>query len=208
METLHHLITHYGYFGIFALLMFGIVGIPVPDETLLALSGFLVYSGELHLIPTFIAAYLGSITGISISYAIGSAFGHHILIKYGHYIRITEAHLQKAHNWFERIGRWALFIGYFIPGVRHVVAIFAGTSELELWEFALFAYTGGFIWTTVFISVGYFFGRRWKYVLNLVGHNIIFISIAALIILIVFYIIKKRIETILGLRIHNVRNKL
>ncbi len=194
METLHHLIAHYGYFGIFTLLMFGIVGLPVPDETLLALSGFLVYSGELHLIPTFIAAYLGSITGISISYAIGSTFGHHVLIKYGHYIHITAERLSMAHNWFEKVGRWALFIGYFIPGVRHMVAIFAGASELQMWEFAVFAYSGGLIWTAVFISTGYFFGRRWQYVFNLVDHNIIVVSVAALLILILFYFIKKRIN--------------
>ena len=192
METLHHLIAHYGYFGIFTLLMFGIVGLPVPDETLLALSGFLVYNGELHIVPTFIAAYLGSITGISISYAIGSTFGHHILIKYGHYIHITETRLQKAHDWFEKIGRWALLIGYFIPGVRHVVAILAGASELQMWEFALFSYTGGFIWTATFISLGYFFGSHWKNVLYPLDHSIILISVAVLLILLVIYFIKKR----------------
>jgi len=196
METLHHLITHYGYLGIFTLLMLGIVGIPVPDETILTLSGFLVYSGELHIIPTFIAAYLGSITGISISYAIGSTFGHHILVKYGHYIHVTEARLQKAHNWFEKIGRWALLLGYFIPGVRHVVAILAGASELQLWEFALFAYSGGFIWTVTFISIGFFFGKHWGLVLHTVNHHIIIISIAAFIITVVSYYIKKRLNKI------------
>ncbi len=191
METLHHLITHYGYFGIFTLLMFGIVGLPVPDETLLALSGFLVSRGELHIIPTFIAAYLGSITGISISYAIGSTFGHHILLKYGHFIHITEARLQKAHDWFEKIGRWTLLLGYFIPGVRHVVAILAGASELQMWEFALFSYTGGFIWTATFILLGYYFGIHWKSVLYAVDHRVIIISIAAILTLLIFYFIIK-----------------
>ncbi|MDR3628293.1 MAG: DedA family protein, partial [Ignavibacteriaceae bacterium] len=120
--------------GIFSLLMLGIIGLPVPDETLLTLSGYLIFHGELKLIPTFFSAFLGSIAGISISYAIGSTFGHHILIKYGHYIHITEDRMEKAHLWFEKIGRWSLLVGYFIPGVRHVVAIFAGTSELQMWE--------------------------------------------------------------------------
>jgi len=195
METLQHLITHYGYLGIFTLLMLGIVGIPVPDETILTLSGFLVYSGELHIIPTFIAAYLGSITGISISYAIGSTFGHHILVKYGHYIHVTETRLQNAHNWFEKIGRWSLLVGYFIPGVRHVVAMLAGASELSLWEFAMFAYSGGFIWTITFLSIGFFFGKHWRMVLHTVNHHIIIISIAAFIIILVSYYIKKKINS-------------
>jgi membrane protein DedA with SNARE-associated domain len=144
------------------------------------------------LIPTFLAAYFGSITGISISYAIGSTFGHRVLIKYGHYIHITEERLQKAHNWFEKTGRWTLIIGYFIPGIRHIVAIFAGTSELQLWEFALFAYTGGLIWTTTFLSVGYFFGDNWSSVLDIINHHIIILTIVFLV-LIIFYLLYKKI---------------
>jgi len=192
MDTLFIWISHYGYFGIFSLLVLGIVGLPVPDETLLTLSGFLIYKGTLHWIPTFLSAYLGSITGISISYAIGSTFGHRILIKYGHYIHITEERLQKAHNWFEKIGRWTLLIGYFIPGIRHIVAIFAGTSELQLWEFALFAYTGGLIWTATFLSVGYFFGDKWSSVLDIINHHVIILTIVFLV-LIIFYLLYKKI---------------
>ena len=192
METLHYLIIHYGYFGIFALLVLGIVGLPVPDETLLTLSGYLVSRGELHFVPTFFAAYFGSIAGISISYAIGSTFGHHVLIKYGHFIHITEERLEKAHNWFEKIGRWSLLVGYFIPGVRHVIAIFAGASELQMWEFGLFAYTGAFIWSLTFISIGFFFGREWEIILKAVNHHIIIITIAASFLLLILYFVKKR----------------
>jgi len=191
MDTLLIWISHYGYLGIFSLLVLGIIGLPVPDETLLTLSGFLIYKGTLHWIPTFLSAYLGSITGISVSYAIGSTFGHHLLKKYGHYIHITEERLQKAHNWFEKIGRWALLFGYFIPGIRHVIAIIAGTSELQIWEFALFAYTGGLLWTATFLSVGYFFGDNWSIVLETVNHHIILLTIAVLIILLFVFLFKK-----------------
>ena len=191
MENLQFWISHYGYMGIFSLLMLGIIGLPVPDETLLTLSGYLVFHGELKLIPTFLAAYMGSIAGISISYALGSTFGHHILLKYGHYIHITEARMEKARLWFQKIGRWSLVIGYFIPGVRHIVAILAGTSELEMWEFALFAYSGGLIWTVSFLSIGYFFGKHSRVVLRSINHNIITICIVAGIFLLLFYIFRK-----------------
>ena len=191
MENIQFWISHYGYLGIFSLLMLGIIGLPVPDETLLTFSGYLIFHGELKLIPTFFSAFLGSIAGISISYAIGSTFGHHILTKYGHYIHITESRMQKAHLWFEKIGRWSLLVGYFIPGVRHVVAILAGTSELQMWEFALFAYSGGFIWTTTFLSIGYFFGRHSRVILHSINHNIVSISIAGVIVLILFYLYRR-----------------
>ena len=42
-------ITHYGYGAIFCLLALGIVGLPAPDETLLAFSGYLVSRGTFIL---------------------------------------------------------------------------------------------------------------------------------------------------------------
>jgi membrane protein DedA with SNARE-associated domain len=194
MDTLIYLINHYGYLGIFTLLMLGIIGLPVPDETLLTLSGYLIYRGHLHLIPTFFSAYLGSILGISISYAIGSTFGHHILLKYGHYVHITEERLQKVHRWFGKIGRWTLLVGYYVPGVRHIIAIFAGASELELWEFGIFAYTGGLLWTITFLSIGYFFGEKWKIILRLVDKHLTTASIIAVAVIILYFLIKMFIK--------------
>src|SRR5438067_9158429 len=54
-------ITQYGYFAIFCLLVLGIVGLPVPDETLLTFSGYLVFKGHFGFLPTVASAYAGSI---------------------------------------------------------------------------------------------------------------------------------------------------
>ena len=40
-------ITQYGYLAIFGGLVFGIVGLPVPDETLLTFTGYLIFKGHL-----------------------------------------------------------------------------------------------------------------------------------------------------------------
>jgi membrane protein DedA with SNARE-associated domain len=193
MDTLNTWITHYGYFGIFALLVFGIVGLPVPDETLLTLTGYLVYKGELHLGWAFSSALLGSMTGITFSYVLGKTFGLYIFKKYGRFFHITDERLDKTHDWFERFGKWSLLFGYFIPGVRHFVAIIAGTSKLELWKFTLFAYSGAFIWASTFFSIGYFFGEKWDIILHQIEKHIIIISIIAAVCLILFYIFRKKI---------------
>src|SRR5947207_12146611 len=54
-EIALHWIGEYGYAGIFSLLIFGIVGLPVPDEWLLTFSGFLVFKRTLLFVPTFAA---------------------------------------------------------------------------------------------------------------------------------------------------------
>src|SRR3989442_14379318 len=71
-------ISQYGYPAIFFLLVGGIVGVPVPDQLLLVLSGYLVLTGALSLGPTLLAAVLGSIVGITLSYALGRCSGSYL----------------------------------------------------------------------------------------------------------------------------------
>src|SRR6266849_5894448 len=158
-------ITHYGYLAIFSLLVLGIVGLPVPDETLLTLTGVLVHTGHLSLPLAFLAAFSGSACGITISYLLGRTFGLKLIHRYGKYFRIREEHVEKAHAWFRHAGHWSLTFGYFIPGVRHFTAYAAGMSCLEPPQFMLFAYSGAALWATTFIGLGYFLGDRWKSVL-------------------------------------------
>ena len=87
-----------------------------------------------------------------LSYLIGRYAGDHYL----------KRHLQKGmdrlEHWFERVGKWALAFGYFIPGVRHLTAIGAGSSGFPFGEFARYAYGGALLWTFLFFGIGYFIG--------------------------------------------------
>lgn len=155
-------ISQYGYPAIFFLLMLGIVGLPVPDETLLTFTGYLIFSRHLKLAPAFIAVLAGAICGITLSYLLGRTFGLALIHRFGKYIHLTEERLAKAHRFFERAGHWSLTFGYFIPGVRHLTAYAAGVSYLEPHIFALFAYMGAFFWASTFLALGYFLGERWQ----------------------------------------------
>ncbi len=161
MDFLLQWIAQYGYAAIFVLLVLGIVGLPVPDEWLLTFTGYLVYRKQLLLIPAAGSALAGSVCGITISFLLGRWVGLHFLLKHGSRFHITPERVELAHRWFQRIGRWTLAIGYFIPGVRHVTAYLAGFSELEFPTFAVFAYSGAVIWCATFIGFGYLAGEHW-----------------------------------------------
>ena len=190
METITHWISHYGYFGIFSLLVMGIVGLPVPDEWLLTFTGFLIYKQTLQPVPAVIAGILGSACGITVSYTIGRTLGIYVLKKYGKYFHITEKRLDLTHRWFARVGTWALLIGYFIPGVRHFTAIVAGTSKLRPIAFGAFAYTGACLWVTTFVSVGYFFGEKWSQVLDEVERHLAGLAWLAVIVVVIYILLR------------------
>jgi membrane protein DedA with SNARE-associated domain len=157
-DTLVHLLLNYGSIVLFSLLVLGIIALPIPEETLLIFAGGLMAKGMLHIPSTILAAGAGSLCGITISYLLGLTGGHFLVQKYGKWVGITIERLEQAKKWFNRFGKWSLFIGYFIPGVRHFTGFTAGTAKVEYPVFSLFAYSGGIVWIATFLSIGYFFG--------------------------------------------------
>jgi membrane protein DedA with SNARE-associated domain len=158
LPTLSEWLVQYGSLFLFLLMALGIIIFPVPEETLMVVAGALMRHEKLSIPGTIIAACTGSICGISMSYLIGRSFGSFLIDKYGKWFGITHKRLEKAHVWFERFGKWTLFIGYFIPGIRHFTGLSAGITKLHYKQFAFFAYTGAVIWVSIFLSFGYFFG--------------------------------------------------
>src|SRR5205814_10174304 len=88
-------VTNYGYFGIFFLLIFGIIGLPVPDEWLLVVSGDLAFKNVLGLFPTLAIAAMGSGGGLTVSYALGRTSRNYVVRRYGRWLSIDVQQILK-----------------------------------------------------------------------------------------------------------------
>jgi membrane protein DedA with SNARE-associated domain len=188
METIVGWVKEYGYAGIFSLLTLGIIGLPIPDEGLLAFAGYLVYKGDLHIVPTIGASFLGSASGITFSYCLGRTAGNYLVREYGHFVGITAQKVTQARSWFDRVGRWGLLFGYFLPGVRHLTALVAG----KLSVFARFAYTGGFIWSVTFVVTGYYLGEEWTSVAEKIRPALVAVSGASIALICGYFFVQQR----------------
>ncbi|WP_066315811.1 DedA family protein [Bacillus sp. FJAT-29814] len=192
MQHIDFLIEHFGYLGIIVVLIGGIIGLPIPDEVLLTYVGYNVFQGKLTYIMSLLSAFTGAAGGISLSYYIGYRFGLPLLKKFGPKFHITEKKINLTKNLFQKIGPTVLLIGYFIPGVRHLAAYIAAINKYPFRKFLVFAYTGAFIWTFTFITLGSKLGQDWKQVEAYVSKYSIFLILFILIILIIFYYFWKK----------------
>ena len=183
IETIIYWISEHGYGVIFALFAIGIVGIPLPHEWLLAYLGFLIYKGNLLPVPTVAAAFFGSICGMTLNYVLGRTAGLYLVRKFGSHVNLTQERLGRMHNWFEQKGRWGLLFGFFLPGIRHFTAFAAGTSKMTFYEFAIFSFSGAFVWSSAFISLGYFLEEHWSRETKKIHHILEMGSIAVLVLL-------------------------
>src|SRR5215472_2577245 len=157
-------IGQYGYSAVFFLLIAGIIGLPVPDQLLLVVAGYLVLTKSLALAPTLAAAILGSIVGITLSYAMGRGAGSYISK-----IRFAAGGLENARQWFQRFGCWTLIFGYFIPGIRNLIGCTSGMMRLEMRYFAPYAYAGAVVSSLTCVYAGYFLGAQAGWVMASVG---------------------------------------
>ncbi|HEX7359865.1 MAG TPA: DedA family protein [Bryobacteraceae bacterium] len=196
MHSVLDLLLQYRYFGLFCLLCLGIVGLPIPDETLLVFAGYLILRGILDPWLAFITALAATMLGISISYAVGRALGYRVVPRFGKYVHLTPKRMERVNQWFSRMGAWLLTICYFIPGVRHFAALVAGMSRLRYRTFALFAYPGAVIWVAIFLAAGYFLGAQWERASATVQHDVL-IGVGA-----------ACVAALLGWAIHKFRRRL
>lgn len=188
-----HWIGTYGAVALAVLLMLGILGLPVPDETLLTFAGVLVRNGRLSFATTWGAAAFGSMCGITLSYVIGRRFGPAAVVRFGRWIRVKPADLARVERWFERSGKWSLTFGYFVPGVRHFTALVAGSSQVPVRIFAAYAYTGAALWSLLFITLGWMVGRRWEAALETVHRHLTTVAVVGVAAAAIYAVIHRRL---------------
>ena len=181
-------IARYGYWAIFILLLLGIVGIPVPDETLLLLVGYLSFTGDLRLEPALVTAFLGSACGVSVSYALGRFVGIHAVDQLANRLHISPVHMALTHRWVARWGKYVLLVAYFIPGVRHLAALVMGASLLPPLVFARFAYTGALVWSGTFIGLGYVGGEEWRQLSPGLHRTVVISAVVAVLALAILFV--------------------
>lgn len=182
-QLLVDFIDQYGYIALYVLLSAGIIGVPVPDETLMIFVGSLTYpGGPFQYIPALIVMYAGAMTGMTVSYMLGSKVGKPFLYRYGKWIKLTPKRIERTESWFQRYGIWAVFFGYFVPGIRHFTCYFAGVSGIKIYRYLLYAGTGAFVWCTTFLTLGHFIGRNFQDIMRLI-HNYVGLCAATIIVL-------------------------
>jgi membrane protein DedA with SNARE-associated domain len=160
-QSLTAWIGQYGYSAIFFLLVGGIVGLPIPDQLLLIVSGYCVLTKSLNLGPTLAVAVLGAICGITLSYALGRGAGSYLSRT-----RFGASRLDTARRWFERFGMWTLIFGYFIPGIRNLIGLVSGMMQVKIRHFVPYAYAGAVISSVTCVLAGYLAGAQAVWVLG------------------------------------------
>lgn len=191
-QLLVDLIFDWGYLGIFIMMAIESSFIPFPSEIVLIPAGYLASQGEMNIGMIMLSALGGSMLGALINYYLALTLGRKILIKYGKYFFISQEALVKMENFFYTHGHISTFTGRLIPGIRQLISIPAGLARMNLMEFSLFTALGAGIWALVLTLLGYFIGENQELINTYLHEITIFVLIGLVIIVGVYYGIKKK----------------
>ena len=158
MPDLGELIGHWGYLAIFLFVVLGNVGLPVPEETILALSGYLVWQGKLRLALVLAVGILSAAAGDNLGYWIGRRYGRQAVERYGRRVLVTPERLGSVWRFVTRYGSFGVFVARFIPGLRSLAGPLAGAAGLRPLPFLVANLLGAGLYIPFAVGIGYAIG--------------------------------------------------
>ena len=161
-----YLIDKAGYMGVFVLMTMESMVFPVPSEGVMPFAGFLIEQKTFTFWQVILVSTLGSIAGSLISYYVGYFGGMPFVRRFGKYALLDVSELEATERFFKKRGELTIFICRFIPVVRHLISIPAGTGKMNVVRFSIFTILGAGLWNAFLAYVGFALKSNWEEVMQ------------------------------------------
>jgi membrane protein DedA with SNARE-associated domain len=190
--SLIHLIETTGLVAIFLAMILESMGIPLAVEVVAPLGGALAAAGKFSLVEVIVAVVAGNLIGSFIAYGLALRYGRRLVLGPGHYIGLSEGHLELADRFFARFGSWAVLIGRVLPVICGYISYPAGLARMRPVWFGITTLIGATVWATVLATVGYKLGEHWRQFANALGALTIPFVLVLVALIVVAYVLGRR----------------
>jgi len=173
-------IVHAGYAAVFLFGFLEACCVPIPSEITFGFAGVLAGEGRLNVVAIIIIGTIAELAGSLVAYGIGRVGERPLVARFGRYLLITQADIDRAERFMAGRGVWAVPVGRALPVVRTFISIVAGFVKMPPMLFALLSLLGTAVWVTVITLVGYAVGTQWQKVahgLALAGYGIVVLAV-------------------------------
>lgn len=120
------------------------ISLLVPSTVILVAVGTLIAAGALDMLPIWIGASAGALTGSTLSFALGRRFGPAVLSTWP--MNRDPSLVERGRAAFARWGTPAVLVSHFFGPLRSVAFIIAGASAMRLLAFQLVNVPGSLAW--------------------------------------------------------------
>lgn len=138
---------------------------PVPGDTVVVFSAYLVGRGVLGLWAAYLATCAGGMLGFMAMFFLGYTRGRRFFVSRGGRL-FSEENLAKAEGWLARYGLALVAVNRFLSGVRSVIALAAGMGRMDWKRVALAGLLSIALWNALMFYAGMLVGQHWGRVLE------------------------------------------
>jgi len=89
----------------------------------------------------------------------------------------------RAEEWFRKYGYFLILLNRFFPGIRSVISIAGGISQLKVLRVTLLALISSCVWNLIWIMLGYSIGTNWDIVKEKIARIMFSYNLAILILI-------------------------
>ena len=155
----------------------GLVIFPIlPGDSLIFAIGAVAKTATLNLWFVYALLLVAAIGGNLVNYAIGRTIGQKLLDKSNNKF-IKKEYLIKTQGFYEKHGGVAIILSRFMPIIRTFAPFVAGIGKMNFINFFVYNLVGGFLWVSLLLFSGYFFGT-----IPFVQHNFEYVVIGIVLI--------------------------
>ena len=132
---------------------------PLPADSVVAFGSFLAARGEGSILGSFLATWTGNMIGTVVMYFVGHRYGPAAIRKVTN--TSDDSARQKMQKLYGRYGYAALFLSRFVPGVRSIVAPFAGAMHIPAGPAIAWMGLASAVWYGVLTWIAFSVSGNW-----------------------------------------------
>ncbi len=155
MPDLTHIIDSWGYVAIFVIVVLGNVGLPVPEETVLTIGGYLAWQGQLRFWVVALVGTVSAMAGDNLGYWLGRRHGQRVLARLK---AAAPERVEKMQRFVRDHGALSVFVARFVTGLRFMAGPLAGSTGLSPWRFFIANLLGAVVYAPIVVGIGYAVG--------------------------------------------------
>jgi len=188
-----------------------IISFFIPGELFFLTGSILAGMGYLNIWIVIFIIYLGGILGDNTSFLLGKKYGKDFFRKFENKLFfkkfINEKNYSKSEKLFKKYGKFSVFFARFFGPTSWIFPFIAGNFDLKWSTFIKYNTPGIIFGIGQFLFVGYFGGKHYKVLLNLMTKYVTLILFILISLIFIYFYIKK-LRLIKTLKSNFKRNKI
>ncbi len=136
------------------------VPMPIPGDLMMMLAGIRAADGVYPLWLVLLSQEVVTVVGATGLFWISERCGRPFVLRFGRFIHLTPAALDRAEGFLRRHGSRAVIAGRLMPGMRIFTPIAAGVLGMPYRVYVPSVAVGGFLYILGYTLLGYFVGPK------------------------------------------------